>query len=243
MHRTTNVGAHADPFIARFAPALTLPDPLPEDPFPLFEEWHGHAVNSNTQPNPTAMSLATIDADGAPSVRIVLCRGLDVRAGSVTWFTNRRSRKGRALEANPRAAVTFHWDHADRQVRLEGPVQHCTDEESDAYFHRRPWESRLAAWASQQSQPLASRADLLQAVRDAAKRLGLSEQELLERGNDVRIPRPAHWGGYRLVARRAELWQGGPGRTHDRAEWTRPLRRAPEGWVGDGPWLGTRVQP
>jgi pyridoxamine 5'-phosphate oxidase len=212
----------------------TLPDPLPADPFPILKEWFDAARTAKAQPNPNAMSLATIDADGTPSCRIVLCKGLDVAAGTLTFFTNYQGRKGQALLANPRAATCFHWDHAEQQVRVEGRVEQVSAAESDAYFATRPWDSRVGAWASRQSQPLDSRAALIAQARQTLKDLGISLAELALKGNAVSIPRPPHWGGFRLVAERVELWLGGPGRFHDRAAWIREP---------GGPWYGTRLQP
>ncbi|TVQ33779.1 MAG: pyridoxal 5'-phosphate synthase, partial [Phycisphaeraceae bacterium] len=134
-----------------------LPDPLPADPMPLAVAWCNEAVRLKKQPNPDAMAVATVDADGRPSLRIVLCRGWDTQAGVVTFFTNRTSRKGRALEAHAHAAADFFWDHLNRQMIVEGPVTHASDAESDAYFRRRPLISRIAAWASDQSKPIESR--------------------------------------------------------------------------------------
>lgn len=212
----------------------TLPQPLPHEPFTLLRRWFDEEVQAGRTPNPNAINVACIDADGTPSNRIVLCRGMDSVRGTITFFTNYQSRKGRALMANPRASACFHWDHSDRQARLEGSVAPCSANDSDAYFASRRWESRLAAWISQQSQPIASREDLLGRLPEVMERLGLSAQDLIARGNDVAIPRPPHWGGFTLTAHRVELWLGGPGRLHDRAEW---VRRA------DNSWSCTRVQP
>ncbi|MCC6677723.1 MAG: pyridoxamine 5'-phosphate oxidase [Phycisphaerales bacterium] len=220
----------------------TLPEPLPADPMPLARAWLDLAVADRVQPNPTAMTLATIDGDGSPSARTVLCRDLNVELGYAVFYTNYESRKGRALAANPRAALLFHWDAFDRQIRIEGPVMKSPPEESDAYFAHRPWESRLGAWASDQSRPLRSRDELLERVVGAADRLGLSWSDLLDDGNAVPIPRPPHWGGFRVWARSIELWLGGKGRLHDRAVWKREL--TPRGDLFDaGPWSCTRLMP
>ncbi|MEM1184822.1 MAG: pyridoxamine 5'-phosphate oxidase [Planctomycetota bacterium] len=213
-----------------------LPDPLPAEPFTLFRAWFDGALDAKRQPNPNAMTLATVDADGRPSARIVLCKGIDEATGSVVFYTNYQSRKGRALDANPYATLVFHWDYADRQVRIEGRVEKATAHESDAYFQSRRWESRLGAWASEQSEPIASREDLLAQVTEKALDLELDMSAIVDGGGEgLEIPRPAHWGGYRVVAERVELWCGGTGRVHDRAEW----RRASE----SGPWATTRLQP
>ena len=222
----------------RLLDALTcsraLPDPLPRDGFEIFAQWFEEARSAKEQPNTNAMTLATVDADGTPSCRVVLCKSFDAAAGTVTFFTNYSGRKGRALAAESRAAVCFHWDHAERQVRMEGRVERVSDEESDAYFATRPWDSRLGAWASRQSEPIAGRAELIAQARGVLTQLGISLAELAIKGNSVKIPRPPHWGGFRLVTTRLELWIGGPGRFHDRAAWTRSV---------GGEWACTRVQP
>lgn len=242
--------------VAATSSGHTLPEPLPYSPFPMLKEWLDDEVRAQRTPNPNAMSLATVDPDGTIGNRIVLCRGIDTQTGSLTFFTNYQGRKGRSLlregwqagvagTASPqRAAVCFHWDATDRQARVEGLVVPTSASESDAYFASRRWESRLAAWASNQSEPIASRAALLNKLGDVCARLNLDPQALLDRGNEMHIPRPPHWGGFRLIATRAELWMGGPTRLHDRAQWERALN--PQAIPPDLailPWLGTRIQP
>ena len=201
------------------SPAIDFDHP-PADPVPLFERWFDEAQRLPT-PNPNAMTLATIDADGAPSARIVLLRGFS-REGA-RFFTNRQSRKGRALAANARAALLFHWDLLDRQVRIEGRVSLASDAESDEYFAQRPVDSRVNAWASDQSEPVASRAELERRAADLAARFA---------GGDV--PRPPHWGGYRVSLDRIEFWQGDKYRLHDRIVYMRQP---------DGAYTATRLCP
>ncbi|MEX2220098.1 MAG: pyridoxamine 5'-phosphate oxidase [Phycisphaerales bacterium] len=214
-----------------------LPEPLPPDPFPLFAAWYAEALARRAQPNPNSMALATVEPDGRPSARIVLCKSIDEREGSLTFFTNYDSAKGRALAANPVAAVLFHWDALDRQVRIEGPVARVSEAESDAYFATRPWESRIGAWSSEQSRPIGSRRELHARVAAAMQRFGISPLRLPAPGEPVAIPRPAHWGGYRILAQRVELWVSGRGRIHDRGLWERAPGPAP------GPWSAVRLQP
>ena len=225
----------------------TLPSPLPAEPFGMFKKWFDEEAAAGKTPNPNAMSLASIDADGTPSCRIVLCRGIHVEKGYVILYTNYQGRKGRALLANPRAAMAMHFDHSDRQVRIEGFAVQSPAAESDAYFQSRRWESRLAAWMSNQSQPIAAREELLARAEPIIAKLKLDPAELLARGNDVFIPRPAHWGGFRLYAKSVELWLGGPGRLHDRAVWRREMPMASSWEAADagGPngWISTRLQP
>lgn len=179
----------------------------PDNPFPLFEEWMADAAAREIN-DPNAMTLATVDANGMPSARIVLLKQLDERG--FVFYTNRESRKGLALAANPVAALCFHWKTLRRQVRVEGAVTHVPEAESDAYYNSRPVGSRIGAWASQQSRPLESRSVL-------AGRVAALEREY--EGRD--IPRPAHWGGYCVMPRRIEFWHDGAFRLHTRLVYTR----------------------
>jgi pyridoxamine 5'-phosphate oxidase len=176
------------------------------------------------------MTLATVDPDGRPSARMVICRGLDAAAGWLVFYSDRDSRKGRALEAHPRAALVFHWDTIERQIRIEGPVTMAPDEDTDRYWNTRPLDARVAAIASDQSRPIASRAAMLAKVEEAARRAGAV------------APRPPDWVGYRVWAERLELWVGQPARVHDRAVWTRSLEPDGDGFSA-GPWSATRLQP
>ena len=215
----------------------TLPDPLPPEPLLIAAGWLAQALGDAAQPNPNAMVLATVDDRGCPSARVVLCKEIDPERGCVLFYTNYRSRKGRELAATGRAALVFHWDHRHRQVRVEGSVEALSAAENDAYFRTRPWQSRLGAWASEQSQPVESREALARSVAAAARRFGIpyagpgaAEPD----GITVEVPRPPNWGGYRLHADAVELWVEGEFRIHDRARWTRS---------GSGPWSVTRLQP
>jgi pyridoxamine 5'-phosphate oxidase len=186
-----------------------------------------------------------MDGRGQPSARVVLCKDIAAEAGFITFYTNYLSRKGRELEVNPRAAIVFHWDHRRRQVRAEGGVERLPAAESDAYFSTRPWQSRLGAWASRQSEPVESRAALRAAVADAARTFGIpyegpgsEEPESMT----VEIARPATWGGYRLNVEAIELWVEGEFRIHDRARWTRRSSHGHESGKAMS-WSVTRLQP
>ena len=175
-----------------------LPDTLPADPMPLAETWLQQAWDEQVQPNPNSMVLATVNGAGQPSARVVLCKEIVPTPGYVVFYTNFRSHKGRELAANPRAALVFHWDVLQRQLRIEGTVTRCPDSESDDYFASRPWQSRVGAWASQQSEPAGSRHHLLEELRATARRLGAPDPTVPYNdhpGAGVSVPRPPRWGG------------------------------------------------
>lgn len=225
-----------------FSTERSLPEELPNEPWGLFREWWNEAHTKRVQRNPNAMTLATVDGAGRPQARIVLLKQFDAEAGRVVFYTNRESDKGRALAVNPRAAAVIHWDQLDLQVRIEGPVTESPEAESDAYFDSRALEKKLGAWGSRQSRPLADRDELISQVASAALELGVQIDD-----EQAKVPRPAHWGGYRLWAERVELWCAGVGRVHDRAVWWRGLRAGEvdgvSGYVQAGAWSATRLNP
>ena len=222
-----------------------LPEPLPAEPLAIVARWLEEAWAAGRQPNANAMVLATSSADGHPSARVVLCKDVVPRPGYVVFYTNYLSAKGRQLKDNPRAAAVMHWDALHRQVRIEGQVVAAPEGDSDAYFAARAWQSRLGAWASEQSEPIGSRAQLLEAVRDTARRFGAPTPGApgADDSLKVTIPRPPHWGGYRLWADMVELWVEGAARIHDRARWQRTLRALPAGSFKADAWVATRLQP
>lgn len=191
---------------------------LAGEPLAQFTTWLAEALDKGL-PEPNAMTLATVGTDGRPSTRPVLIKGCDERG--IVWFSNYASRKGRELDAHPFAALQFHWVELERVVRIEGRVERVSAEESDAYFHSRPLDSRIGAWASPQSQVIPNRTLL---VTNAAR---YGAQFLLN------PPRPPHWGGFRLVPDCWEFWQGRKSRLHDRLRYTQ---------VADG-WLRERLAP
>jgi pyridoxamine 5'-phosphate oxidase len=215
-----------------------LPEPLPDGPFAIFAEWFDTAHGRKAQPNPNAMVLATVDARGAPQARVVLCKHLVSDPGYVVFFTNYQSHKGEQLIAHPRATVVFHWDALHRQVRMSGPVVKSPDAESDAYFQMRPVGNRIGAWASKQSQPLASRAQLAKQVTEIEQRFGVSSKDA-----EGHVPRPPHWGGFRLWPESVELWIEGPGRVHDRAVWNRAVTASDAFSFNCSSWSSTRLNP
>ena len=188
-------------------------------PLDQFDRWLKEAIASNV-PEPNAMTLATVASNLRPSTRVVLVKGYDERG--IVWYTNYDSRKGQELAGNPYAALQFHWVELERTVRIEGTVEKVSAEESDVYFHSRPLDSRIGAWASPQSQVIPNRTVL---VTNAAK---FGAQFLLK------PPRPPHWGGYRLVPDNWQFWQGRKSRLHDRLRYT---------LQGDGGWVRERLAP
>ena len=191
---------------------------LDPDPLHQFERWFAAARDAGL-PAPEAMALATATPDGRPSARMVLLKSADERG--FTFHTNYESRKGVELAANPHAALLFHWQPLGRQVRIEGAIERVSAEESEAYFRTRPLGSRLAAWASPQSRPLAGRAELERLYADASERFGED------------VPLPPDWGGLRLLPDAYEFWQHGDDRLHDRIRYERDA---------DG-WSRTRLAP
>ena len=231
-----------------------LPENLRLSPFTILERWLNEATELAWQPNPNAMVVSTVrestvkkienatvfDNDAleektfAPDARVVLCKNINVEKGYLVFFTNYQSAKGKQLKAFPNATAVFHWDNLGRQVRVSGQVVRSPALESEKYFNTRHPLSRIGAWTSDQSQEIDSRKTLLNRLEEQKNRFKVAGED---------IPRPPHWGGYRLWATKIELWIAHPGRIHDRAVWTREIKDIQQDEFHFGAWHGTRLQP
>lgn len=222
----------------------TLPLTAPPDPLPLAAQWLDEAVAGEVQPNPNAMTLATVAADGQPAARVVLAKDFNATDGYVVFFSHYDSPKGRDLAANNQAAAVMHWDTLGRQLRFEGRTVRSPKSESDAYFAQRPVLSQLNAWASDQSEPILDRAALLEQTRQRAAQLGvaLDAADLAPAADQAPLQRPEQWGGYRLWISALEFWVHGDGRFHDRIRYQRQLD-AGQPDAQPGPWSAARLQP
>ena len=190
-----------------------------DDPFVQFGAWFDEYLNAGPL-EPSAMTISTVDSDGAPSSRVVLLKGFD--PSGFVFFTNYESKKGRDLEVNPRVAIHFYWPELERQIEIAGVAEKVSREESESYFATRPQPSKLGAWASKQSEELPGRQELEDRFKEAEGRFDTND-----------IPCPPYWGGYRVVPSLFEFWQGRPSRLHDRIRYE----------LADGSWKITRLYP
>ena len=226
--------------------AIRLPDDLPNDPMHWVDAWLTDAREQGVRRNPLAMAIITSGSDTRPAARMVLCKEFHADPGYLVFYTNYKSTKARQIQENSNVAVLFHWDQLGRQVRIEGQAVRSPEAESDAYFATRDWGSQIGAWGSDQSAPLESRSALVAQVGKRALKLGVNVAKNLQSiiGSDQpAIPRPPHWGGFRIWASDVELWIEGKDRIHDRARWERTLTRQDDDTFVAGDWSGSRLQP
>jgi pyridoxamine 5'-phosphate oxidase len=203
----------------QYTKAGLLESGIPENPMSLFKQWFREALESEvTEPN--AMALATVTANGTPDSRMVLMKGIE--EDSITFFTNYESRKAADLEKIPHASCTFWWAELERQVRLSGSAEKVSVDVSAEYFDSRPRQSQIGAWASSQSRPVSSRKELEELFTRYEKKF-----------DGEKVPKPDHWGGYKIFIREIEFWQGRPGRLHDRIRYT----------LDQGNWFRQRLAP
>lgn len=219
-----------------------LPDV--EEPLRLIECWLDEAATRREQPNPNAMTLATVAVSGRPSARVVLIKGLDCEHGYVVFYTNYSSRKAIEIADRRWVAGVVHWDALGRQIRFEGPAVKSPESESDAYFSARPWRSQINAWASHQSKPLDEPSALETRAREVALRFEAPDPfGAKESRAKLAVPRPAFWGGFRLWLGAVEFWASGRDRFHERLRFERNLDPAGNDSFVAGAWRSQRLQP
>ena len=208
-------------------------------------EWFDEAIRQAVQRHPNAMTLATVDAESRPSARVVLIKDLSRTEGHATFYSHYESRKGVELDGNSHAAGVLHWDKLGRQIRFEGRVARCLDDENDAYFATRPAGSQLNAWVSKQSWPLENMDDLERRATRKAQDLGLAAEQVNGKfaQRTTNIPRPPFWGGYRLWFTAVELWLEGKDRFHERLRYERTLTAMDASTFTAGSWNHQRLQP
>jgi len=213
-----------------------LPEQLPDSPLKIFADWLQEERTAGLKPNPDSMALATCGESGQPTVRIVLCKEIVIDPGYLVFYTNYQSPKATDIEIDDRVAAAFHWDQSGRQVRIEGVAVKSPATECDEYFSSRDINSQIGAWASQQSEVIESRQQLLQQFQSTVA------QYQSDTSSTATVPRPPHWGGYRIWIAAVELWVSAEARLHDRARWSRNLPISATGY-NPGPWTSSRIQP
>ena len=218
-----------------------LSQSMTQNPLLLLQSWLNEAMELDLQPNPDSMAIATSNSQGLPNVRMVLCKEINTEKGYVIFYTNYNSVKSMEIKENPKCSALFHWDKLGYQIRIRGEILQSTDKENDAYFASRHLGSQVGAWASNQSNPVEDRQALDDQFRKILDRFNLTSESITR--NDQKIPRPPHWGGYRLWIEEIEFWLNQKDRLHDRLHFRRTLTISNEGIEAEKNWTVKRLQP
>jgi len=218
-----------------------LSQSMTQNPLLLLQSWLNEAVELDLQPNPDTMAIATSNSQGLPNVRMVLCKEINTEEGYVVFYTNYNSVKSMEIKENPKCSALFHWDKLGYQIRIRGEILQSPDEENDAYFASRHLGSQVGAWASNQSDPVVDRQALDDQFRKILDRFNLTNESITR--NEQKIPRPPHWGGYRLWVEEIEFWLNQKDRLHDRLHFRRALTISSEGIETEKKWAVKRLQP
>ena len=214
---------------------------MTQNPLLLLQSWFNEALELDLQPNPDTMAIATSNSQGLPNVRMVLCKEINTEEGYVVFYTNYNSVKSMEIKENPKCSALFHWDKLGYQIRIRGEILQSPDEENDAYFASRHLGSQVGAWASNQSNPVVDRQALDDQFRKILDRFNLTNESITR--NEKKIPRPPHWGGYRLWIEEIEFWLNQKDRLHDRLHFRRALTISSEGIKTEKNWTVKRLQP
>jgi len=218
-----------------------LSQSMTQNPLLLLQSWFNEAIELDLQPNPDSMAIATSNSQGLPNVRMVLCKEINTEEGYVIFYTNYNSVKSMEIKENPKCSALFHWDKLGYQIRIRGEILQSPDEENDAYFASRHLGSQVGAWASNQSDPVVDRQALDDQFRKILDRFNLTNESITR--NEQKIPRPPHWGGYRLWIEEIEFWLNQKDRLHDRLHFRRALTISSEGIETEKNWTVKRLQP
>ena len=218
-----------------------LSQSMTQNPLLLLQSWFNEAIELDLQPNPDSMAIATTNSQGLPNVRMVLCKEINTEEGYVIFYTNYNSVKSMEIKENPKCSALFHWDKLGYQIRIRGELLQSPDEENDAYFASRHLGSQVGAWASNQSNPIEDKQALDDQFRKILDRFNLTSESITQ--NEQKIPRPPHWGGYRLWIEEIEFWLNQEDRLHDRLHFRRALTISNEGIKTEKNWTVKRLQP
>ena len=218
-----------------------LSQSMTQNPLLLLQSWLNESMELDLQPNPDTMAIATSNSQGLPNVRMVLCKEINTEEGYVVFYTNYNSVKSMEIMENPKCSALFHWDELGYQIRIRGEILQSPDEENDAYFASRHLGSQVGAWASNQSDPVVDRQALDDQFRKILDRFNLTNESITR--NEQKIPRPPHWGGYRLWIEEIEFWLNQKDRLHDRLHFRRALNISSEGIETEKKWTVKRLQP